>query len=73
VSVLSGCATKDAAGLSSQLLQLCVAANQKNVVVYLLSENGRYTLRGEFCTPGLIPVATLPELQMEWAEVFEGV
>lgn len=30
-------------------------------------------LRGEFYTLGLIPVATLPELQMEWAEVFEGV
>jgi hypothetical protein len=34
---------------------------------------GRYQLRGEFYTPGLVPVATLPELQIEWAEVFEGV
>jgi Uma2 family endonuclease len=50
-----------------------VAPEQKNVIVYLLDETGRYQLRGEFYTPGLIPVATLPELQMEWAEVFEGV
>ncbi|WP_262924441.1 hypothetical protein [Hymenobacter tibetensis] len=42
-------------------------------MVYLLSEDGHYALRGEFYTPGLIPVATLPELQIEWAEVFEGV
>ena len=46
---------------------------QKNVIVYLLGDAGRYELRGEFYTPGLIPVATLPELLMEWAEVFEGV
>ncbi|GAB2792592.1 Uma2 family endonuclease [Hymenobacter luteus] len=50
-----------------------VTPEQKNVVVYLLNEEGRYELRGEFYTPGLIPVATLPELQIEWAEVFEGV
>ncbi|WP_139920574.1 Uma2 family endonuclease [Hymenobacter sp. DG01] len=50
-----------------------VTPEQKNVVVYLLSDEGRYELRGEFYTPGLIPVATLPELQIAWAEVFEGV
>ncbi|WP_232066372.1 Uma2 family endonuclease [Hymenobacter sp. BT18] len=50
-----------------------VTPEQRNVVIYLLGEDGRYQLRGEFYTPGLIPVATLPELQMEWTEVFEGV
>jgi len=50
-----------------------VTPEQKNVIIYLLSDAGRYELRGEFYTPGPIPVATLPELQMEWAEVFEGI
>lgn len=50
-----------------------VTPEQKNVIVYVLSDAGRYELRGEFYTPGLIPVATLPGLQLEWAEVFEGV
>ncbi|NVO32791.1 Uma2 family endonuclease [Hymenobacter lapidiphilus] len=51
-----------------------VLPEQQNVLVYLLDDaTGRYELRGEFHTPGPIPVATLPELVMEWAEVFEGV
>ena len=51
-----------------------VLPEQQNVLVYLLAaETNRYELRGEFYTPGPIPVATLPELRMEWAEVFEGV
>ncbi|TGE17533.1 Uma2 family endonuclease [Hymenobacter elongatus] len=45
----------------------------KNVVVYTLSEAGQYELQGEFYQPGPIPVATLPGLLLEWAEVFEGV
>ncbi len=49
-----------------------VTPEQKNVVIYLLKD-GRYQLLGEFYTPGLIPVTTLPELQMVWDEVFEGV
>lgn len=50
-----------------------VEPGQKNIIVYLLDEAGRYQLRGEFYTPGLVPVTTLPELLIEWAEVFEGV
>lgn len=51
-----------------------ILPEQQNVLVYLLdTETDRYELRGEFYTPGPIPVATLPELRMEWAEVFEGV
>ncbi|MBC6988178.1 Uma2 family endonuclease [Hymenobacter sp. BT491] len=44
----------------------------KNVAVYVL-ENEEYIIRGEYCEPGLIPVATLPGLALEWHEVFEGV
>ena len=44
----------------------------KNVVVYVL-ENGCYQLQGEFYQPGPIPVRTLPDLTLEWTEVFEGV
>jgi len=50
-----------------------VTPEQKNVVVYVADEAGHYQLHGEFYTPGSIPVATLPELQLEWVEVFEGV
>lgn len=50
-----------------------VIPEQKNVVVYTLGANGRYELQGEFFQPGLIPVATLPELSIEWKEVFEGL
>ncbi|UYZ63562.1 Uma2 family endonuclease [Hymenobacter weizhouensis] len=50
-----------------------VAPGQKNVIVYLLGDAGRYELRGEFYQPGPVPVATLPELRIEWVEVFEGV
>ncbi|WP_426490456.1 Uma2 family endonuclease [Hymenobacter sp. 102] len=44
----------------------------KNVVVYTL-QNDRYELQGEFYQPGPIPVATLPGVELEWAEVFEGI
>lgn len=50
-----------------------VTPAQKNVIMYLLDEAGDYQLRDELYAPGLIPVAVLPELQMAWAEVFEGV
>ncbi|AII53230.1 hypothetical protein N008_14750 [Hymenobacter sp. APR13] len=29
-------------------------------------------MRGELYPPGLMPVATLPALRLQWAEVFEG-
>ncbi|SES90702.1 Uma2 family endonuclease [Hymenobacter actinosclerus] len=44
----------------------------KNVVVYTL-ENDQYQLQGEFYQPGPIPVATLPDTALEWAEIFEGI
>jgi Uma2 family endonuclease len=44
----------------------------KNVVKYVLVGK-RYQLQGEFYEPGPIPVHTLPEVGIEWSEVFEGV
>jgi Uma2 family endonuclease len=34
---------------------------------------GQYTLTAEYTEPGPIPVATLPGLSLEWAEIFEAV
>lgn len=49
-----------------------VSPGDKSVTVYVL-QDGRYQVRGEFYTPGPIPVQTLPEFSIEWDEVFEGV
>ncbi|MBG8552474.1 Uma2 family endonuclease [Hymenobacter guriensis] len=49
-----------------------VFPGEKTVSVFVLHE-GRYQPRGDFYTPGLIPVHTLPEFSIEWSEVFEGV
>lgn len=46
-----------------------VLPGEKSVTVYVL-QDGRYQVRGELYTPGLIPVHTLPEVGIEWAEVF---
>ncbi|MFD2784154.1 Uma2 family endonuclease [Hymenobacter rubripertinctus] len=44
----------------------------KNIIIYTLG-NDQYQLRGEFYQPGPVPVATLPGVELEWAEVFEGI
>ncbi|OWP63622.1 restriction endonuclease [Hymenobacter amundsenii] len=44
----------------------------KNIIIYTL-ENDQYQLRGEFYQPGPVPVATLHGVELEWAEVFEGI
>ncbi|GAB2790388.1 Uma2 family endonuclease [Hymenobacter luteus] len=49
-----------------------VSPGEKSVTVYVLRD-GCYQVRGEFYTPGLIPVHTLPEFGVEWTEVFKGV
>ena len=43
----------------------------KNIAVYVL-QAGHYQLQGEYYTPGLIPVHTLPEFSTDWDEVFEN-
>lgn len=41
----------------------------KTITAYVL-DNGEYKLMGEYIEPGVLPVATLPGLTLEWAEIF---
>ncbi len=43
------------------------------MLAHLLDENGRYQVTGEYAEPGPMPVAAVPGLAVEWAEVFDGV
>ncbi len=45
---------------------------EQTISIYVL-QDGNYQPKGDFYEPGLIPCYTLPELQLEWADVFEGV
>lgn len=49
-----------------------VFPGEKSMAVYLL-QDGQYQLRGEYYQPGLIPSATLPEVQVTREDAFEGV
>lgn len=49
-----------------------VYPGEQNIAVFTL-QNGEYQAVGEYYEPGLVPSHTLPELQLEWADVFEGV
>ena len=49
-----------------------VYPGEQTISVYVLSE-GDYQPQADFYEPGLIPCHTLPELQLEWTDVFEGV
>lgn len=46
-----------------------VFPTMKTITAYVLSE-GEYKLTGEYIEPASIPVATLPGLSLEWAEIF---
>ena len=50
-----------------------VFPGEKTVLAYLLDENGRYQVAGEYAEPGPMPVTTVPGLAVEWAEVFDEV
>ena len=41
------------------------------VVAYVLDSRGQYQLAAEYATPGPMPVATLPGLAVEWADIFD--
>ena len=41
------------------------------VAAYVLDAAGQYQLAAEYAAPGPIPVATLPGLAVEWADVFD--
>ncbi len=43
----------------------------RSVVVYVLDAAGQYQLAAEYAAPGPMPVATLPGLAVEWADVFD--
>ena len=45
---------------------------EQNIEAYVL-ENGRYQLTAEYAEPGPMPVATLPGLAVEWADIFDDV
>ncbi|MGI4863131.1 MAG: Uma2 family endonuclease [Janthinobacterium lividum] len=49
-----------------------VYPGEQNIAVFVL-QNGEYQTMGEYYEPGLITSHTLPEFQLEWADVFEGV
>jgi len=49
-----------------------VYPGEQTISVYVL-RNGEYQPQADYYEPGLIPSHTLPELQLEWADVFEGV
>lgn len=49
-----------------------VFPDAKAVAAYVL-ENGYYQLAAEYAQPGPMPVATLPGLAIEWADVFDKV
>ncbi len=50
-----------------------VFPGEKIVLAHLLDENGRYQVTGEYVEPGPMPVAAVPGLAVEWAEVFDGL
>ena len=47
-----------------------VAPGLQSVTAYVLDAAGRYQVAAEYAAPGPMPVATLPGLAVEWAEVF---
>ena len=49
-----------------------VFPGEKTVAAYVL-ENDEYRLAAEYAAPGPMPVATLPGLAVEWADVFDDV
>ena len=49
-----------------------VYPGEQTVSVYVLQE-GEYQPQADYYEPGLISCHTLPELQLEWADVFDGV
>ena len=43
----------------------------QSVVVYVLDAQDEYQLTAEYAAPGPMPVATLPGLVVEWADIFD--
>jgi Uma2 family endonuclease len=48
-----------------------VFPGEKTILTYVLDAHGRYQVAAEYAEPGLMAVAVLPELAIEWSEVFD--
>jgi len=49
-----------------------VFPGERSISVYTLRD-GEYQLQGDYYEPGPVPCRTLPELQLQWADVFDNV
>ena len=49
-----------------------VFPGEQTVLAYVLDAHGRYEVAGEYAAPSPMPVAVLPELAVEWSEVFDA-
>ncbi|WP_229725178.1 Uma2 family endonuclease [Hymenobacter baengnokdamensis] len=49
-----------------------VYPGEQAISVFVL-EGDEYQPKGDYYEPGLVPSHTLPELQLQWADVFEGL
>jgi Uma2 family endonuclease len=49
-----------------------VFPGEQTISIYVL-QDGDYQPQGDFYEPGLIPSRTLPDLQLQWADVFANV
>ena len=49
-----------------------VFPGEQTVLAYVLDAHGRYEVAGEYAAPGPMPVTVLPELAVEWSEVFDA-
>lgn len=47
-----------------------VVPGLQSVTAYVLDDAGRYQVAAEYAAPGPMPVATLPGLAVEWADIF---
>lgn len=50
-----------------------VFPGEQTVLAYVLDDHGRYQVAAEYAEPGLMSVATLPGLAVEWREVFDDL
>jgi Uma2 family endonuclease len=50
-----------------------VTPGLQTVTAYVLDAAGRYQVAAEYASPGPMPVATLPGLAVEWADVFDDL
>jgi Uma2 family endonuclease len=48
-----------------------VFPGEKTILTYVLDAHGRYQVAAEYAEPGPMAVATLPELIIEWSEIFD--